>query len=167
MVQAIEFRDALKDFPSGVTVITSADESGTPIGATVSAFSSLSLDPPLILICLANWTRTAEAIRKSRSFVVNFLDESQGRLARHFAADIEDKFANVPYSLNDAGAPYLDDCRLRLECISRPNTAAATTRSSSAASRARFARTASSPSSLPAVAFSPWATSLSRLEPQG
>ena len=116
MVQAIEFRDALKDFPSGVTIITSADENGTPIGATVSAFSSLSLDPPLILVCLANWTRTAEAIRQRGSFVVNFLDESQGRLARHFAADIEDKFANVPYTLNSSGTPYLDECHLRLEC---------------------------------------------------
>src|SRR5262245_55219870 len=116
MVQHIEFRDALKDFPSGVTIITTADEHGMPIGATVSAFSSLSLDPPLILICLANWTRTAEAIRQRRAFTVQFLDESQGRLARHFAADIEDKFAETPYTLNEAGVPSLDDCRLRLEC---------------------------------------------------
>ena len=116
MVQAIEFRDALKDFPSGVTIITSADENGVPTGATVSAFSSLSLDPPLILVCLANWTRTAEAIRYRKAFIVNFLDVSQAGLALHFAADIPDKFASSPFTINDAGVPCLDDCHLRLEC---------------------------------------------------
>ncbi|SRR6266545_3480813 len=116
MVQAHEFKDALKDFPAGVTIVTTADEHGAPIGATVSAFSSLSLDPPLVLVCLANWTRTGEAIRHHKAFAIHFLDATQGTLARHFAADLEDKFSGCSYTLNEAGVPCLDGCPLRLEC---------------------------------------------------
>ncbi|HLF79499.1 MAG TPA: flavin reductase family protein [Dehalococcoidia bacterium] len=116
MVEASEFRDALKDFPSGVTIITTADQEGAPLGATVSAFTSLSLDPPLVLICLKDTGKTTKAIRERRAFAVHFLDASQTTLARRFADDMANKFENAAHTLNAAGVPCLDDCPLRLEC---------------------------------------------------
>jgi flavin reductase ActVB len=116
MVQAIEFRDALKDFPSGVTIITTADRDGVPLGATVSAFTSLSLDPPLVLICLKDSGKTTSAIRERGAFAVHFLDLSQTTLARRFADDLANKFEGAAHTLNDAGVPCLTACPLRLEC---------------------------------------------------
>jgi flavin reductase (DIM6/NTAB) family NADH-FMN oxidoreductase RutF len=106
----------VKDFASGVTVVTATDEAGLPSGATVSAFASLSLDPLFVLVCLRNEARSTAAIRKSGAFVVHILDEEQEPLARRFAADMPDKFAGVAYSANARGTPLITDCPLRLEC---------------------------------------------------
>jgi flavin reductase ActVB len=116
MIAADVFRDALKDFPAGVTIVTTADASGTPLGATVSAFASLSLEPPLVLVCLKDDSRTTAAIRQRKAFCVQFLDQSQVGMARRFAADVADKFEDEPFSLNEDGVPCLDRCHLRLEC---------------------------------------------------
>lgn len=111
-----DLRNVVKDFPAGVTVVTSIDRDGQPVGATVSAFSSLSLDPPLILVCLNLESRSAKAIRQSQALVVHLLAEHQSDLAVHFATDRADKFADVAFDLNQDGVPCLDDCRVRLEC---------------------------------------------------
>jgi flavin reductase ActVB len=116
MVEPSEFRDALKDFPSGVTIITTADSDGQPLGATVSAFTSLSLEPPLVLICLKDTGKTAPAIRERGAFAVHFLEASQTTLARRFADDLANKFENANFALNEEGVPCLMDCPLRLEC---------------------------------------------------
>jgi flavin reductase ActVB len=116
VIAADVFRDALKDFPAGVTIVTTASADGTPVGATVSSFASLSLDPPLVLLCLRSDSRSAAAIRERRAFCVQFLDRSQVQLARRFATDHADKFDHEAFSLNEVGVPCLDSCCLRLEC---------------------------------------------------
>jgi flavin reductase (DIM6/NTAB) family NADH-FMN oxidoreductase RutF len=111
-----DFRETLKDFPAGVTIVTSAGRDGVPVGATVSSFTSLSLDPPLILVCLKSESRTVEAIRQRGAFAVHILERSQAQLARQFAADHVDKFQAGTYGLNGSGVPYLLNCQDRLDC---------------------------------------------------
>jgi len=110
------FREALKNFPSGVTIVTTADEEGNPLGATVSSFASLSLEPPLVLVCLSEHSRTVRAIRARRAFAVHILDRSQHALARRFASDGAAKFEGADFRFNAAGVPCLTECRALLEC---------------------------------------------------
>src|SRR5688572_11198311 len=101
------FRHVIGHFASGVTVITtrSGDEDH---GATASAVSSLSLDPPMLLVCLNMKSVTQEAIHASRVFGVNILDEDQGELAQRFAMPRGgDKFAGVDVERGDGGVPLL------------------------------------------------------------
>jgi flavin reductase (DIM6/NTAB) family NADH-FMN oxidoreductase RutF len=116
VIAATDFRDALKDFATGVTVVTTSDAGGAPVGATVSAFTSLSVDPPLILVCLRDGSRTTAAIRERGAFAVHFLDKSQASLAQKFAMDRPDKFDDVPYSLDEFGVPCIDASLRILEC---------------------------------------------------
>jgi flavin reductase ActVB len=111
-----QFKEVLKDFPSGVTIVTATDRQGAPVGATVSAFASLSLEPPLILVCLKEDSRTAVAIRQSRAFVVHLLDEGQKGLAIRFADDTADKFSRLDYVLDRHGAPCLRQVGSMLTC---------------------------------------------------
>jgi len=83
-VTAEEFRRAIGHFPTGVCVVTTAVD-GEAFGATVSAMASLSLDPPMLLVCLKDTSRTLAAIRQRGLFVVNILEESQASVAVHFA----------------------------------------------------------------------------------
>jgi flavin reductase ActVB len=115
-VDAATFRDALKDFPAGVTVVTSATGAGAPVGATVSAFASLSLDPPLIVVCLKRESTTVSAIRERRAFAVHILGNGQAPLALRFASDGSPKFDGLEHTANAAGVPLLGDCPVRLEC---------------------------------------------------
>jgi len=111
-----DLRDALKSFYSGVTIVTAADAEGTPFGCTVSSFASLSLEPPLVLVCLGREVRSLEPIRARQAYAVHILDRTQAELARRFAADTETKFEGLAFQPNEDGVPLLEDCRLRLEC---------------------------------------------------
>jgi flavin reductase ActVB len=115
-MQADEFKAALKDFAAGVTIVTSADLAGRPLGATVSSFTSLSLEPPLVLVCLKEESQTVRAVRQRQAFVVHILERTQAALARTFATDNAEKFAGATYSFNAAGVPCLDGCPSLLEC---------------------------------------------------
>ena len=115
-VAPVDFREALKNFPGGVTVVTTTRADGRPVGATVSAFASLSLDPPLVVVCLKDPSRSAAAIKQRGSFVVHFLDSNQASLARRFASDLDDKFFDLDYEITDSGLPVLPDCPHHLEC---------------------------------------------------
>lgn len=115
-VDATTFREALKDFPAGVTIVTSSDAAGQPVGATVSAFASLSLDPPLIVVCLKRESSTAAAVRERRAFAVHILGNDQAQLALRFASDGSPKFAGLDYAENASHVPLLGDCPVRLEC---------------------------------------------------
>lgn len=117
MVASVDLRNVVKDFASGVTIVTSVAEDGTPVGATVSAFCSLSLDPPLVLVCLNAESRTAEAIQSRGAYAVHFLDESQSALALKFANSQGGKFDDTPFDQGELGLPVLRDCRIRLECL--------------------------------------------------
>jgi flavin reductase ActVB len=115
-VAEVEFKEALKNFPGGVTIVTSCDREGRPFGATVSSFASLSLNPPLVVVCLSRGSRSIAAIRERRAFVVHFLGADQAALARQFAADSDDKFSGIGHASTGEGVPYLVDCPARLEC---------------------------------------------------
>ena len=111
-----EFRAALSRFPSGVTVVTTKDGDGWFHGITVSAFCSVSLEPPLILVCIEKITGSHAALKESDVFVVNILSETQHELSEHFASTIPDKFSNVSFTLSLNGLPVLDDVTASLEC---------------------------------------------------
>ena len=89
-VSEIEFRNALSRFASGVSVVTTRDRSGRFFGITVSAFCSVSLLPPLVLICIEKITASHFAFAESGAFVVNVLEHSQVDLSERFAAPAPD-----------------------------------------------------------------------------
>ena len=115
-VTSEEFRAALSRFPSGVTVVTTHDTEGRLYGITVSAFSSLSLEPPRVLICVEKTTGSHAALETSRAFVVNILSDSQRELSERFASQMEDKFEMVDFSEGIDGIPVLSGCIANLEC---------------------------------------------------
>ena len=111
-----EFRRALSCFTSGVTVVTTIDAAGELHGLTVSAFCSVSLSPPLVLICVEKTTASHFAFSESGVFGVNILNESQAELSDHFATPLFDKFSNVPYRIGFDGIPLLENTLASLEC---------------------------------------------------
>lgn len=111
-----EFRRALSRFASGVTVVTLKDKDGNPHGITVSAFSSVSLEPPLILVCIDHEAGSHRAFHESKRFVVNILSEEQSDHSNRFASRIPDKFINIHHHEGLEGIPVLKDALVNLEC---------------------------------------------------
>jgi flavin reductase (DIM6/NTAB) family NADH-FMN oxidoreductase RutF len=111
-----EFRSVLGRFPSGVTVVTTKNQDGSDEGMTVSAFCSVSLDPPLVLICIEKNASAYEALTSAAGFVVNVLAASQEQLARRFAIVDIDRFEGVGYSRSQNGFAVLDDVLGIIEC---------------------------------------------------
>lgn len=110
-----ELRDACGNWVTGVSVVTSADRNGSPVGMAVNSFTSLSLEPPLILFCPAKKSLTWPHIRRNGRFVVNILAAGQVELPQEFAKSGGDKFARVDYRL-EAGLPVLADSASHLVC---------------------------------------------------
>lgn len=111
-----EFRRALSRFASGVTVVTLRDKNGQPQGITVSAFSSVSLNPPLVLVCIDHEAGSHDAFHESKRFVVNILSEEQREHSDQFASQIPDKFINIHHHEGLEGIPVLKDALVNLEC---------------------------------------------------
>ncbi len=111
-----EFRRALSSFPSGVTVVTTKDKAGRLHGITVSAFCSVSLEPPLVLVCIDKTTGSHPAFEFGGVFVINVLSEDQAHLSNHFASLTADKFDGIEYRQTSDGIPILDDAMVNLEC---------------------------------------------------
>ncbi|TLF53060.1 flavin reductase family protein [Halomonas urmiana] len=109
-------RDTLGRFATGVTIVTARTEEGAPVGITANSFSSLSLDPPLILWSLALTSPSLPAFAEGRAFAVNILGHHQDALAMQFARPSDDKFEGVAHGDNAAGVPLLDGALARLEC---------------------------------------------------
>ncbi len=116
MIDRDLFRAVLGRFASGITVVTARDAQGTPHGMTISAFSSLSLDPPLVLVCVGNDATMAPVMANTETFAVNVLSDSQEALSRRFAGKIDDRFAGVGYTDGELGDPVLDDVLASLQC---------------------------------------------------
>jgi flavin reductase (DIM6/NTAB) family NADH-FMN oxidoreductase RutF len=113
---AAEFKAVMRHFPTGVTVVTSMRE-GEPRGVTVSAFASVSVDPPLVLICINREARSYLYISSSKVFCVNILAGDQRRLAERFAGKIRDKqFEGVEYDIDVTGAAVLRGTVGHLDC---------------------------------------------------
>ena len=115
-MDAREFRDTLGSFPTGVAVVTASGPDG-PAGLTTNAFSSLSLDPPLVLVCFDRGSRTLEVVRASRRFAVNVLRAGDEDLAVLFAGKQPhpEKFAAVTHT-EDHGVPVLDTALAWMVC---------------------------------------------------
>ncbi len=116
MIPADEFRRVLGHFATGVTILTTCDADGRPTGLTASAFCSVSLDPPLILVCVDHKSQSYPAIRDSGRFAVNILRDAQEAVSRRFATTRLDKFEGLAYRMSPGGLPLLDDALARLEC---------------------------------------------------
>jgi len=114
-VDDAQFKLALSHFASGVTVVTTEHE-GRPYGMTVAAFSSLSLHPPLVLVCIEKTVKTHEAIAAAGKFGVSILGAGQADLSNRFASRVEDKFAGVAVTRGDLGVPLLDGAVTALAC---------------------------------------------------
>lgn len=110
------FRDSMSRFPSGVTVVTTVDDAGRHWGFTASAFCSLSMAPPLVLVCLADSADCSAAFREADSWVVNVLARDQAPLARRFATKGADKFGGGEFEALPTGLPMLRDAALSLVC---------------------------------------------------
>ena len=109
------FREVISNFMSGVVVVTARHEDAIQ-GMTVSAISSLSLEPPMLVICLNRKARTQELVHLAGAFAVNILGEEQGHLADRFASKLDDRFAGVSHHPGLTGAPVLDGVVGVVEC---------------------------------------------------
>jgi flavin-dependent trigonelline monooxygenase, reductase component len=115
-IDPLALRAAFGTFLTGVTVITTRDPDGTPRGMTANSFTSVSLDPPLLLICVGKSATSFPAFRACPSFAVNILDENQISLSATFASKATDKFENVPHDTVHTGSPILRECLTWFDC---------------------------------------------------
>lgn len=109
------FRNVVGHFASGVTVITAADDDGR-YGTTASAVSSLSMDPPMMLVCLNRSSSTHDRVAAAGRYAINILSVDQGELASHFGRKGEDKFTGVAHHLSERGLPLIEDALATIEC---------------------------------------------------
>ena len=118
MLDKDEFRSALSRFATGVTVVTTLDDKGEPHSMTANAFSSICLDPPTIMVCIAHGTHTFGYLEKTGRFGVNILKSEQQELGAYFAKRPEDRTGDVEYqySRSEDGVPILDDSMVFFGC---------------------------------------------------
>jgi flavin reductase (DIM6/NTAB) family NADH-FMN oxidoreductase RutF len=114
-IEPAEFRRVLGHFATGVTVITTQHQNQLH-GTTVSSFCSLSLDPPLVLVCLDRQATIHDLVIASGTFGVNILAEHGEKTSRHFARRAPDKFSEITYGLGQLDVPLLEDALATLEC---------------------------------------------------
>lgn len=111
------FRAVLGRFASGVTVVTTHDAAGRDHGMTVSAFTSLSLTPPLVLVCIDRSASVHQALHQAEWVVINILSAEQEALSRRFSnLDADTRFDGVGFARSAHGAPVLDEVLAHLEC---------------------------------------------------
>jgi flavin reductase (DIM6/NTAB) family NADH-FMN oxidoreductase RutF/pimeloyl-ACP methyl ester carboxylesterase len=109
-------RDALGCFATGVTIVTARAADGTPIGLTANSFTSVSLDPPLLLVCIANSAGSAPALREASHFAVNVLQIGQQPASNRFAGKGEDRFGQTPWECGLEEMPVLTGALGNFEC---------------------------------------------------
>ena len=112
-----KLRDTFGCFATGVTVVSTVNGSGEFFGLTANSFTSLSLDPPLVLFCLDYKALSFDTFRETSHFVVNVLGEDQEELSAHFARSSVDKWNGVDYETWKTGCPVLPESIAVLECF--------------------------------------------------
>lgn len=117
MIDPLDFRQAAGLFPTGVTVVTTLDAEGAPAGLTANSFTTVSLDPPLVLVCVEG--STVPAFDAGNGFVVHLLGADQEWLSRHFSTPDIDRFAGVEWSPGSTGLPVLPGALAVFECSQR------------------------------------------------
>jgi len=115
-VSSEEFRRACGRFATGVTIATVLDADGIPHGLTVSSFTSVSLDPPLILICLGHLVTVIEAFRNALYFGINVLAASQQDISERFARKGHDRFGGLEWERGKSGVPLIPGTIAAIEC---------------------------------------------------
>jgi len=116
----LEFRNALGSFATGVTIATTKDSEGNPVGVTASSFNSVSLDPPLVLWSLAKSSHSRAAFCESGHFAVHVLAASQEELSNKFARSGADKFDSVDWREGELGSPVFTSSLSEKWSTSRP-----------------------------------------------
>ena len=112
----LEYRKTLGKFVTGVTIITTCEKDGTPRGFTANSFTSVSLDPPLILICIGDFNEGLELFKNSEYFAVNILNEEQVDISNLFAQPVKNKFEEIKWSNSKFGVPIIKGALAWLEC---------------------------------------------------
>ncbi len=110
------FLEAMAELPAGVTALTTWDDDGVPVGATLSAVSSLSLEPQLVLVCLARSSSTCRALTPGRRFLLHILCDGQESVAHALATKRADKFAAVAWRPGLGGLPQIEGSASVLAC---------------------------------------------------
>lgn len=115
--QSVDVRKAMRYFASHVTVVTSAMDSGELFGLTVTAFTSVSLEPPIVLICIRNESAATELFKKSKRFCVNILTEEQRPIAEKFSLTGEaGRFNELDFQIGKEGSPIIKNCLGFIDC---------------------------------------------------
>ena len=115
--ERVDIRNVMRYFASAVTVVTSSLESGELFGLTVTAFTSVSLEPPLVLICIRNESTAVELFKKSKRYCVNILSEAQKTIAETFSlAGEAGRFDKLDYSTGKSGSPVIRDTIGYIDC---------------------------------------------------
>ncbi len=111
-----QLRSAFGHYATGVTIITTRGPGGEPVGMTANSFTSLSLDPPLVLWSIACTSTNYEAFRAASGFAIHVLHSGQGGLAQVFSTKNMDRFAGIETAVGESGAPLLPDFHARFDC---------------------------------------------------
>ncbi|WP_425080890.1 flavin reductase family protein [Ruegeria arenilitoris] len=115
MMDVREYRRALGAFPTGVTIVATYDENREPWGLTANSFTSVSLQPPVISVCVAKSGRVFPTLSQSDHFAVNILSAEQKDLAMHFASDVENRFTDTDW-IPGTATPLIPGASTQLEC---------------------------------------------------
>lgn len=112
-------RDAMGCFATGITVLTTCDQNGRPVGLTANSFASVSLDPPLVLVCLAKTVGSLPAFNEGSAFAVNILHMGQQPVSNLFASKGRDRFAETKCETWDHNVPIISNSLANFECIKK------------------------------------------------
>jgi len=114
-IDGTHYRNVMGTYPTGVTVVSAASDDG-PVGLAIGSFTSVSLDPPLVVFCPGSQSSSWPKIRESGRFCVSVLADDQGEVSNIFASKVEDKFGAVSWAPSSNGAPRIDGCISYLDC---------------------------------------------------
>jgi len=112
-----DLRKAFGKFSTGITVVTTMDKDNNPIGMTVNSFSSVSLDPPLVLWSVGKKQPSYKTFLDAKGYAVNILSKDQIKLCDLFASPLSDKFKNISWKLSENGFPLIDYTLAWFDCI--------------------------------------------------
>lgn len=115
-VEVQDFKQAVGTFATGVTIVTARRPDGGLLGFTANSFTSVSLRPPLVLLCLDRRAPSLLGFRPGTPFAINVLGADQEALSGQFARHAEDKFVGVGHRIASSGSPLIDGCLANLEC---------------------------------------------------
>ncbi len=118
-IDSAVFRDFCARFASGVTITTVCDVAGNPHGLTASSFTAVSLNPPLILVCINHNSGVLQHFRTASHFAVNILHAGQQMISNQFAVKAKDRFDGVRWTRGVGGSPLLEECLAQVECVTQ------------------------------------------------